>query len=53
MTNREHIAALVFASMWTNLARAKTLEDMGLNPPKLWAELAVRAADVLIEELKK
>lgn len=53
MTNREHIAALVFASMWTNLARARALEDMGHDPSKLWAAQAVRAADDLIEELKK
>jgi len=53
MTNREHIAALVFASMWTNIARAKTLEDMGHDPCKLWAAQAVKAADALIEELKK
>ena len=53
MTDREHIAALVFASMWTHLEQARRMMRAGHDVRKLWAEEAVRAADALIEELKK
>lgn len=53
MTDREHIAALVFASMWTHLEQARRMMRAGHDVHTLWAAEAVKAADALIEELKK
>lgn len=43
LTKREYFAALILASMWSNLERAKALEMVGADPAERWAEKIGRA----------